>query len=327
MLVFLALVVGVSLVLYAARMQRLRTQIIHFNLLSRENTLLANNMLLTGALCTILLGTLYPLIIDSFGLDKISVGPPYFNLVFLPFMIFVLLVMGLAPTLRWQQTEKKAVKKLVVSLLLAVILALLLPLLFVGTLSLGVVIGLGLALWVIFATLQSMVEKTPEGWRIRCLSLRQWGMIIAHIGVAVSTIGIVLTSHYSIQQEVRLEPKQSATVGHYSFQFMGVRDLTGPNYTGAEAGIIVSEDGRAISFLTPQQRVYNVQKTALAKTAIDMNLFRDLYVALGEPLDNHAWSLRIYYKPFVRWIWGGGLLMMIGGLFALYRPRKRLPAN
>lgn len=322
MLVFLALVIGISLSLYAGRVQRLRTTDLKFDLLSRESLLLANNMLLTGALFTVLLGTLYPLIIDSLGLEKISVGPPYFNIVFLPFMAFILLLMGLVPLSHWQHTAAEQVKRLAISFALAFVLAILLPWLFAHDIAWGVVLGLGFAFWVILATAQSMLEETARGWRLRRLSRRQWGMVVAHVGVAVCAIGVVLTSHYSVQQEVRLQPQQQATVGAYQFQFMGVREFIGPNFKGVEAGVLVKQKDKVITLLTPQQRIYNVQKTALAKTAIDMNLFRDLYVALGEPLDNNAWSLRIYYKPFVRWIWGGGLLMILGGLLAVSRRHR-----
>ncbi len=325
MLIFLAIVVGASLSLYAGRIHKLYSTPTAFNLFSRESFLLANNMLLTGAMLTILLGTLYPLIIDALGLEKLSVGPPYFNIVFLPFMACILLLMGLAPLSRWQHTSGKLfAQRLWLCLILAICFAMALPWFIAHDISWGVVAGLGLALWVILATLRSLLQRDERGWRIYTLSASQWGMVVAHIGVAVCAIGIVLTSHYSIQKEVRLMPGEQVSFNDYTFQFMGTRDLNGPNYTGVEGGVLVRKDNQLIAFLTPQQRVFNAQKTALAKTAIDANLFRDLYVALGEPLDNKAWSLRLYYKPFVRWIWGGGILMILGGLLSIWQ-RKRSP--
>lgn len=323
MLVFLALVIGASLTLYAGRIHKLSMIPAAFSLLSRESFLLANNMLLTGAMLTILLGTLYPLIIDTLGLEKLSVGPPYFNLVFLPFMACIMLLMAIAPLTRWQYTPGKWLfSKLWISWALAAITAVTLPWWVTGEIHWQVVIGLGLAGWIILATLRSLLQTNDGFWRIRRLSLMQWGMVVAHIGVAVCAIGVVLTSQYSVQKEVRLVPGDQIDVAGYHFQFMGTRNLSGPNYSGVEGGIVVKKSNHLITFLTPQQRVFNAQKTALAKTAIDAGWFRDIYVALGEPLDHNAWSLRIYYKPFVRWIWGGGLLMILGGILALCGRRR-----
>jgi cytochrome c-type biogenesis protein CcmF len=316
MLLFLATVIALSLGLYAWRIQRIRTTPSPFSLLSRQSFLLANNMLLTGSMLTILLGTLYPLFIDALGLEKISVGPPYFNIVFVPFMACVLFLMGIAPFSRWQHTENSVLKKLWLTLVLAFLLAFVSLWVTEHAIHWGVVLGLGLACWIILATLQSLLEKTTHFWTLRQLTRAQWGMVVAHIGMAVCTIGVVLVSHYSIQKEVRVLPGDRIDVGVYSFEFMGARDLKGPNYTGAEGGVMVREHNKLVAFLTPEERVYNVQKMALAKTAIDATVFRDLYVALGEKLDGQAWSLRVYYKPFVRWIWFGGLMMILGGMLA-----------
>jgi cytochrome c-type biogenesis protein CcmF len=307
MLGFLVVVIGASLLLYAMRAQKVRNEV-HFALFSRESFLLVNNLLFTGLMLTILLGTLYPLIIDSLGLEKLSVGPPYFNLVFIPFMICILFFMGMAVFSRWQITEvHKIFKRALISLLLAVMLAVLFN--FVQGLNFWVILGLSLAFWVIIATVQVV-------FKLQKLSRSQWGMVVAHIGVAVCTIGVVLTTHYSLQREVRMQPQDMVTLGAYQFQFLGTRELQGPNYKGIEGGVLVKKNNRIVKLLRPEQRIYNVQKTALAKTAIDAGWFRDLYVALGEPLEQNAWSLRLYYKPFVRWIWYGGLLMMLGGLLS-----------
>lgn len=323
MLIFLVTVIGLSLALYSWRIHFVRTVPARFTLLSRESFLLANNMLLTGAMLTILLGTLYPLIIDTLGLEKISVGPPYFNIVFAPFILCILFLMGLAPFSRWQNTDSNNFKRLWLVLVLAFLIALCFPWLIAHQISWAVVLGLGLASWIILATLQSVLEKTANFWKLRKLSRSQWGMVIAHCGMAVCTIGIVLVSHYSLQKEVRMSPGDKISVGAYTFEFIGTRDLIGANYTGVEGGVIVRENDHVLAFLKPQQRVYNVQKMALAKTAIDANVFRDLYVALGESLEGKSWSLRIYYKPFVRWIWGGGLLVILGGVLALSDRRYR----
>ncbi len=324
MLVFLGVVTGSALLLYAWRAHTVRKEI-NFNFFSRESALLANNLLLTTAMLTILLGTLYPLIIDTLNLEKISVGPPYFNMVFIPFMGCALFAMGFAPFSRWSNTDTKSIIiRLWLSLATVIVLAVLLPYLVTRQLSWGAVLGLGLALWVAVGTLQTLFKKSGRFIVLKPMSGSQWGMVVAHIGVAVCVCGVVFTTHYSVQREVRMHPGDSVNLQNYAVKFLGVRDLQGPNYTGAEGGVIVSEKGREIAFLKPQQRIYNVQKTALAKTAIDAGLFRDVYVALGEPLEGGAWSLRVYYKPFIRWIWGGGLLIIIGGLIALSDRKYRL---
>lgn len=326
MLIFLATVVGVSLSLYAWRVPQVRSTPAIFHLLSRESFLLVNNMLLTGAMLTILLGTLYPLVIDTLGLEKISVGPPYFNIVFMPFIACILFLMGIAPVSQWKNTPVSHTKKLWTVFIVAFLSAFLLPWLLNYPISWGSVIGLGFASWVILATLYSLLQKTDCFWALKKLSRKQWGMVVAHCGLAVCAIGVVLVSHYSIQKEVRILPGDITTLGEYTFEFLGTRPLTGPNYTGVEGGVIIKKRANGdhvIAFLQPQQRLYNVQKIALAKTAIDANMFRDLYVALGESLPGKAWSLRLYYKPFVRWIWGGGLLMILGGILALSERRSR----
>jgi cytochrome c-type biogenesis protein CcmF len=327
MLFFLVVVIGASLTLYAWRANKVRT-VISFTFFSRENLLLANNILLTASMLVILLGTLYPLFIDALGLDKISVGPPYFNLVFIPFMVGVLFFMGFVPLSRWRHTDLSILKKKLSAIfVIAFLIALILPWAITNEFSSWVVLGMLLSLWVILATLQSMFKRTDKFIALKKLSASQWGMVVAHIGVAICVIGVVLTSHYSVERQLRLSPGEVATVADYQFKFLGVRDLTGANYEGAEGGIEVERHGQKINLLQPQQRFYTVQQMALPKTDIDVTLFRDLYVALGEPLDNGDWSLRIYYKPFVRWIWAGGLLMILGGLLALldkrYRPKIR----
>lgn len=328
MLVFLLLVVGGALCLYAFRANQVRHSF-QLSVCSRESLILANNLLLTGVMLTILVATLYPLLLDSLGLEKISIGPPYFNSVCIPFMCCILFLMGFAPIVRWQETQADFVlKKLWLPLLLTILLALCLPLWLSGKLNLAVFIGLALAGWVILATLQSITKKSRYFWTIKKLSRQQWGMVIAHLGVAITTIGIVLVSQYSIQKELRLAPQESVSVGAYQFKFLGVKDIEDANFSGTEAEVWVRKQNHWFALLKPQQRIYPIRQMALADTAIDATLFRDLYVALGEPLEQGAWSFRIYYKPFVRWIWVGGLLMVLGGLLAFCAgPRKENSAE
>lgn len=324
MLIFLGTVIGVSLTLYAWRISKVRSPI-YFANFSRESFLLANNILLTAMMLCVLLGTLYPLIIDSLGFEKLSVGPPYFNLVFIPFMAIALFFMGFAPFSQWRLTETTELRwQLFGNALLVVALALILPWLAGQNLKWGVVGGLGLAFWVVLASLENLFERGRYFLKLKKLPLSQWGMTLAHIGLAVTVIGVVLVSNYSVQREVRLSPAEQINVGKYDFQFLGTRAITGPNYSGYQAGVLVKDQGRSIALLQPEQREFNVQHTVLAKTAIKASVFRDLYVALGEHLDNNSWSLRIYYKPFVRWIWGGGLLMILGGMLAAFDRRYRI---
>jgi len=314
MLIFFALTVGLSLSLYAWRAQTIRS-IGRFHLFSRETMLLSNSVILFVVMLTILIGTVYPLIIQALGLGKISVGLPYFNAVFAPLMMIMFFFMGLGPFFRWQQMNLSTLYKETRLLMLAAALATLIPLWwFVGHIDAMVALGLMLALWVTVTSLRQL---------FRIKKRTQLAMIVAHLGVAVCAIGIILSSAYSVERNVRMDPGDSTSVGPYKFKLLGLRDLKGPNYEGVEAGIVVSKNGNRISLLKPQERYYSVKKTSIGKTAIDIGVFRDLYVSLGESIGKTSWSLRIYYKPFVRWIWFGGLLMMLGGILALTDKRYR----
>ncbi|MGB6975950.1 MAG: heme lyase CcmF/NrfE family subunit [Gammaproteobacteria bacterium] len=317
MLVFLALVVGGSLALYAWRAQAVQS-FGEWQIFSRETGLLLNNVFLTVAAATVLLGTLYPLIIQTLGLGKISVGAPYFNLVFTPLILPLLLLMGIVPSCHWRQMSLRLLwQKVRVIALFTFIMTGLLCAIGLTAIRWYVVIGVGLAIWISATTLQTL-------WVRRSLSRTQWGMVVAHLGVAVCVAGIVLTSAYSVERDVRMSIGDQTTAGPYQFQLLGVQPLTGPNYTALQADLTVIHRGREIAQLHPQQRLYTASQTGLAKAAIDAGVWRDLYVALGEPMSNNSWALRIYYKPFVRWIWAGGVLMLLGGLLAISDRRYRL---
>lgn len=326
MLKFLGIVVGCSLLLYALRAHAVRGGGV-FNLFSRETMLLANNVLLMVAMFSVLLGTLYPLIVEAFGLGKLSVGAPYFNIVFIPIAAFILIMMAPAPILNWRTAKWSNVSLTTIILLpTSVILAIVLPWLFAPKILWQVILGLSLAFWVILATVVGMFRFDQKKIAWRGLTRSRFGMVLAHIGIAVAVIGITLTSNYSVEKQVHMAAGDSVTAGPYTFQFLGVKGLVGPNYRGVEGGVIVAKNGNAFTLLQPQERTYTVQQTTLAKTAINIGLFRDLYVALGEPLSNNQWSLRVYYKPFVRWIWAGGILIMLGALVAVSDRRYRTKA-
>lgn len=324
MLGFLFVVVGGSLSLYAWRAHKIRS-LAQFCVESRETLLLSNNIILLVTMLTVLLGTLYPLIIDALGLGKLSVGAPYFNSVFVPLMLPFIFLLAIGPYFYWQNTSVlQLIQKLRYPLLFAVCATFFLLWLFATQITFLVVLGLGLALWVIVATAKHLfhwqVGILP---RFKKLSASQYGMVIAHLGVAVTVIGIVLTTAYTQEREVRLAPGEQVQVAAYQFKFLQEKNLQGPNYNGTAADILVTKNNHEVALLQPEKRLYTVQQMATSKAAIAAGLFRDLYVALGEPIGAQAWSVRIYTKPFVRWIWWGGFLMMMGGIVALCDKRYR----
>lgn len=304
MLVYLITIIGLAFTLYAWRGQSLQKEG-YFQICSKETLLLCNTIFFTIAMATVLLGTLYPLILQVLNLDKISVGAPYFNKVFVPIILPALFLMGLGPHIFWRQMSAKLVlKKMWFALLLSVSLAIFLVTIFAHQWNFTVIGVLSIAFWIII----SMLKKLPT---------KQYGMIFAHIGVAVVMVGIVC-QFYGRERDVRVHAGDSVAVGQYKFQFLGTREINGENYTGIEAGIrILDKQDNFIALLQPQERLFNVAKIAIAKTAINIGLFRDLYVALGNPIGKQDWTLRIYYKPLIRWIWGGGILILAGGMLAL----------
>jgi cytochrome c-type biogenesis protein CcmF len=315
-LMFLLLVIGGSLALYAWRAPSLHGSVGRFALLSRETLLLSNNIILAIAMATVLLGTLYPLIIDALGLGKLSVGPPYFNTVFVPLFIPLLIIIGVGPLCRWHKTDGKTLlKQLLPLLFLSLILGLVLPFLITKQLSAQVAIGLVLASWIIMTTLRYLLNQGR-------LRLKHYGMVFAHIGLAISITGITLTSAYSIERDVQMAPGDNLTIGTYDFKFLDTQAKQGPNYRSTVARFSISKDANIITILQPEKRIYMVQQAVMTDAAIDAGLFRDIYIALGNPIDENSWGVRIYYKPFIRWIWLGGLWMLIGGILAAWDKRR-----
>ncbi len=309
-LAFLAFVIGGSLLLYATRGARL-TSPVEFELSSRETLLLSNNVLLIVAMLTVLLGTIYPLFLDALQLEKISIGPAYFNTMMVPIMTPILFLLGMAPILNWKSMPfTQVIKKLRWSFFLAIFLGIILPWGITGHTQWGVILGVSLSFWIIFA---SVAYILPRATRI---SLRSVGMYLAHVGVAIVVLGIVLSKAYSIQEEVKMSVGEFIEIGKYQVQLITVKETEGPNYFATQAQVEIKKNGKLINVLFPQQRIYNAQRMLLAKTAIDVGFTYDLYVALGQELDKNTWAMRIYYKPFVRWIWFGGLMIVLGGLLA-----------
>jgi len=324
-------VIGGSLILYAWRARQVGLGG-KFDVVSRESLLLANNVLLTVAAGSILLGTLYPLIVDALGGGKLSVGPPYFNLVFVPLMAPAMFLMGVGPIARW---KKASVPELAVRLrwafVISVACAAVLPFVLGGWKPL-VSIGLLLATWIVATIGVNVWERVrvtsgqlSTFQKLRTQSRSYYGMQLAHLGVAVFIVGVTMVTGYQSEQDVRMEPGSTVSAGGYEFRFISVSDVAGPNYVASRAEILVSRNGKEIERMYPEKRTYIARGDKMTETAIDSGLTRDLYVSLGEEVaGGGAWSVRVYYKPFVGWIWGGAVLMALGGGLALTDRRYAL---
>jgi cytochrome c-type biogenesis protein CcmF len=326
-LIFLAIVVGGSLLLYAIRAPQVKSSA-SFELISRESVLLINNVLLVVTAASILLGTLYPLFIDALGMGKISVGPPYFNAVFIPLMAPLAFVVGLGVLLRWKRDRLGALARRLTWVIAACALGGLLIPLAMPFYSWGAVLGVTLALWTVAVSVLAFIDRFGVkgfSWgRLRSIPAGFYGMTLAHLGIAVFVIGITFTSIYSVERDVRMSPGDKLDMSGYIFEFHGVKQTEGPNYLAEQGFLTVTHEGRVVAELEPQKRVYRVQTMPMTEAAIDAGLFRDLFVAIGEPLGKDgAWSLRVYYKSFIRWIWLGAIFMAMGGLIASCDKRYR----
>ncbi len=334
-LIFLAVVVGGSLLLYAIRAPQVKSSVT-FELVSRESTLLLNNVLLVVTAASILLGTLYPLVIDALGMGKISVGPPYFNAIFIPLMGPLALAVGIGMLIRWKRDDIKALSwRLKWLMMIALGIGFLIPLL-MPFYSWSAGLGTSLAIWTtvtVGLSFKDRLGKQGFSWqRLNTIPASFYGMTVAHLGIAVFVIGITFTSIYSIEKDVKMVPGDTLNMAGYIFEFHGVKVTEGPNYIAKEGRLTVSYEGKKVAELDPQKREYRVQKMPMTEAAIDAGIFRDLFVAIGEPLDDQgAWSLRIYYKSFIRWIWIGAVFMGVGGAIAAsdkrYRKTNREQAN
>ena len=273
-----------------------------------------------------MLGTLYPLIVDALNLGKLSVGPPYFNAVFVPIMVPVLLFMVVGTAARWKSDDlMDLARKLGISALAALVLGCSLPLL-AGPWSAPAALGLSLALWIVLSSLQQIYRQLrgTANWRATPWSF--WGMHMAHIGIAVSVIGVTMVTSYETEKDVRMGLGDTVAVGGYTFRLTGIREAEGPNYRADVGDVQLMRDGQLLRTLHPEKRTYFSSAMPMTEAAIDTGLTRDVYVSLGERLEggeHPAWAVRVYYKPFVSWIWGGGLLMALGGTLAALDRRYR----
>ena len=322
-LAFLVVVIGGSLTLFAWRAPKVGPGG-SFALLSRETLLLVNNVLLVVAAGSVLLGTLYPLFIDALGMGKLSVGPPYFNSVFVPIMVPLLFLVALGPLARWKQLDLRDMwQRLRLAAMLALAAGAGLPFLF-GHWSPGAALGMLVATLIAASTAFQLRERLKSGVAPPSF----WGMHLAHIGVAVFVVGVTLVKGYEIEKDVRMSVGDTLQIGGYGVRLLGVHEVPGPNYVAQRGEVELSKDGQVLRTLNPEKRSYFSSQMPMTETAIDSGVTRDIYVSLGERLAGDgagaAWSVRVYYKPFVVWIWGGALLMALGGTLAAADRRYRL---
>ena len=326
-LTFLVVVIGSSLALFAWRAPKVGLGG-SFKLVSRESMLLTNNVFLLVAAGSVLLGTLYPLFLDALDLGKISVGPPYFDSVFVPLMTPALFLMGIGPMARWKEASlPDLLVRVKWAFAVSVASALLLPLT-MGKWSPMISFGLLLAFWILTTAVVNLrlrlAAVSGDLWsRLSSQPRSYYGMLLAHCGVAVFIIGVTLVKGYETERDVRMAIGDTVTVGGYTFRFEGVENTTGPNYRAARGNVTVLQGERTLRVMHPEKRIYNAQNMPMTEAAISTGLFGDLYVSLGEPVSDGAWSVRVYRKPFVTWIWGGCIIMALGGFLALSDRRYR----
>lgn len=339
-LVYLMIVVGASLTLFAFRAPQMRSRIT-FSLLSRETLLLVNNILLVTSCATVLLGTMFPLLVDALDLGMISVGPPYFNALFVPQVLLLALALGVGILLNWKSGSISwLVHQVRWILLVSVAGGVVFGLHYGSRFVLVEALAIAAVLWLVLTIGRDLLNKTrntrqKKGFiaSLNKLTPSYYGMQLAHLGLAVAIFGAVMTSGYSEQKDLRMSPGDSAELGGYVFRFDGVVDERGPNYVASAGVISVFANQEEVAVLKPEKRVYDVRGMPMTEVGIDSGLTRDLYVALGEPLENNSWAVRLHVKPFVRLIWLGSVFMALGGLLAVsdkryrIRQKKKQPVN
>ena len=325
---FLVVVVGASFTLYAWRAPSVGLGS-RFELFSRESLLLSNNVMLAAAMGAVLLGTLYPLLLDALGKGKISVGPPYFDTVFVPLMAPLVFLMGVGPLARWKQASVPEIaKRLQWALGVAVVAALLSGWL-AGRISAMATLGLAMGWWVVASVATDLWGRIrPQHGlglveRLRRVPRAVVGMMVAHLGVAVFIFGVTLVSTYQIERDVKMLPGEKTSLAGYEFTFKSTQEVRGPNYVAMRGLVEVTHNGKPETTMHPEKRIYRVQRNPMTEAAIDSGITRDLYVSMGEQVEGGAWIVRFYYKPFVNWIWGGCVVMVLGGLLAATDRRYR----
>ena len=326
-LAYLVVVIGGSLTLYAYKGNQIRSRD-NAERYSRETLLLLNNILLMTALCVVFLGTLLPLVHKQLGLGSISIGAPFFDQMFLIIMTPFALLLGIGPLVKWRRDQFSEIRTpVVVSVVVMAIAGFALPYFLHNKFTVSVVLGTMMSVIIVLLSLYEMKQRATHRESffkgITKLSRSHWGMILAHLGVAMTVWGIAFSQNFSVERDVRMAVGDTVQIADYDFKFTGVSDANGPNYMGGKAQIDISKDGKPEATLFAEKRFYTVSKMPMTEAAINWGFTRDLYVALGEKIEDNSWALRLYYKPFIRWIWIGGLFMAIGGLLCMFDRRYR----
>lgn len=326
-LAYLVAVIGGSLALYAYKGAQIRS-CENAERYSRESLLLLNNILLMTALSVVLLGTLLPLVHKQIGLGSISIGAPFFDQMFLIIMTPFALLLGVGPLVKWRRDQFSAIRKpVVISVIFMAVLGFILPLILQNKITVSAVLGTMMATIILLLSFYEVYLRATHRnhfWvGLTKLSRSHWGMIAAHVGVAMTVWGIAFSQNYSVERDVRMNVGDSVQIAGYDFKFVGISDANGPNYIGGKAQVDITYEGKYETTLFAEKRLYTVSKMPMTEAAIDWGLTRDLYVALGEKLDDGSWALRLYYKPFIRWIWLGGVFMALGGLLCMFDRRYR----
>jgi cytochrome c-type biogenesis protein CcmF len=328
---FLVVVVGGSLTLYAVRASKVSTPG-EFGWISRESFLLFNNLLLTVMAVSVLLGTLYPLLVDALGGDKVSVGAPFFNAVFVPLAAILVSGMAFGPLSVWRQSDDpKLFRPLIVTLIVSILGGLLWPIIFENEFATGTAIGVSLAVWVAIATQIDVFRKVRAYGSLKTLLARVErgiiGMWMAHLGVAFMIFGVVMVENHTEHRDLRMGAGDTQVLGRYDVRMKGIEIIQGPNYMADQATFEIYEGEHLYKTVYPQKRRYNASSMVMTEAAIDSGFTRDLYIAMGEPLGGGDWAIRLSVKPFVNWIWGGAFLMGFGGFVSITDQRYRRRAK
>ena len=314
-LMLLAFFTGSALIIYSIKQKKNRSENLHP--FSRESLLLLNNVFLCASAGLVLIGTVYPLILEMLDLGKISVGPPYFNFVilfpFIPLLIFI----GIAVFSNWSNDSKNILKKVLPILFLSLALGLAFPFIY-GWSSLLTLVGIYLALWTMITGISPLIRNQFSIKK----TLVFMPMMLGHIGLGLMILGITVTSSYGITFDDSMSIEQSSRVGDYEFKLTEIGKRNGPNYLAQFASIEITKDGKYIQTVYPEKRVYDSSSMAMTEAGIEANLFRDLFIAVGEDIGGGSWSMHLQYKPLLRLIWYGPIVMMLGGLIRVFLSKR-----
>jgi cytochrome c-type biogenesis protein CcmF len=325
-LIFLGITIGGALILYAAKASALDSTA-GFRPLSRETFLLLNNVLLIVAATLILLGTLAPLIVDVISGEKFSVGPPWFEIAFAIPMLPLVFLIGLGMHSAWRSQDFGGlVRQVRIPALVAVVIGSLVPVLFYGRFGLLVTVGTIAAIWIIGVSLLPVIRSLRRTPGTPGITRSVLGMSVAHLGVGFFVLGVTIVSAFTVEADIRMREGESVEVAGFSFELLALRNVDGPNYRALEGEIEIRKDGDFVGTLRPQKRTYKVQQSPMTEAGILANWNKDLFVALGDPLGNDSWSVRLQYKPMIRFIWLGALVMALGGIIAISDRRYRVNA-